>query len=237
METDYNILVRVVGENGQEVLRQEGWPWGAPTSDWPIREIRPDGRRLVIPPDTPPGLYGISIAFYDPDTLDRLPVTASDTGELIHEHERHVALIRVGAPPEVVESWSDPFEFADIIALNGAVLPTVSKPGDAIPLRLFWESRAATPVDYTVFVHVVDEEGNQVAGFDQQPRNGFAATHLWQPGQQIVDEFAIPLPTDLPGGIYEVRAGLYTQEDGRLPVSVNDQTSGDFAVLGQVELP
>ncbi|MDQ3248000.1 MAG: glycosyltransferase family 39 protein, partial [Chloroflexota bacterium] len=43
MTTNYNVLVRLVGQDGTELWREEGWPWGAPTTDWPLREVRPDG--------------------------------------------------------------------------------------------------------------------------------------------------------------------------------------------------
>ncbi len=237
MDTNYNILVRVVGENGQEVVRFDGWPWGAPTSEWPVREIRPDGHLIVVPPDTPPGLYRVTVAFYDPATLDRLPVTQSDTGELISADERDVALLRVGAAPEPVTEWDEPVNFGNTVGLSSATLPGTAKPGDTLPLRLYWESLASTPIDYTAFVHVIGPDGSQVAGYDQQPRNGFAATHLWQAGQCIVDELEIPLPADLASGTYEVRVGLYTLENGRLPVLEADEVVGDYTVLGEVEIP
>jgi hypothetical protein len=47
----------------------------------------------------------------------------------------------------------------------------------------------------------------------------------------------IPLPADLAGGTYEVRVGLYTLENGRLPVLAADEVVGDYTVLGEVEIP
>ncbi len=60
--------------------------------------------------------------------------------------------------------------------------------------------------------------GEPVAQQDWQPLNNFAPTHLWTAGLRVVDQYAIPLPADLPPGRYEVRTGLYTAA-GRLPVS------------------
>ena len=97
MDENYNVLVRLVAPDGSELWREEGWPWGAATADWPLREIRPDGHTIAIPPDAAPGLYKLVLSFYDPATLDALPVTAVGSDELLNESERDVALIQVGA--------------------------------------------------------------------------------------------------------------------------------------------
>ncbi len=49
MSINYNILVRLVGPDGTELWREEGWPWGAPTRDWPVREVRSDGHEIQVP--------------------------------------------------------------------------------------------------------------------------------------------------------------------------------------------
>lgn len=75
---NYNILVRLVAPNGQEVWRQEGFPWGAPTSDWEACTVRPDGYELAIPADAPPGTYSLTMEFYDPATFAPLLVTEAN---------------------------------------------------------------------------------------------------------------------------------------------------------------
>ena len=238
METDYNVLVELTGPDGETLWREEGWPWGAPTSDWPVREIRPDGHQIAIPEDAVPGLYRLSLAVYDPATLERLPVTAIDSDELISDSSRGVALIRVGDAPANKAPLDPAWRFDRFFALTGAAMPARAAAGDALPLSLLWESREATGVDYTVFVHVVDADGQQVAGLDRPPMNGFAATHMWRPGQRIEDEMAIPLPDDLAPGRYEVQVGLYTLDGGRLPVlrDGGDQVVGDSVVVGAIEV-
>ncbi|MCB0085067.1 MAG: hypothetical protein KDE47_29205, partial [Caldilineaceae bacterium] len=78
---DLNVLVRLVGADGSEIARAEGWPWGAPTSDWPVNEIRPDGHTLPIPEGTAPGLYRLEIGFYEPASQATLPAIQSSTDE------------------------------------------------------------------------------------------------------------------------------------------------------------
>ncbi|MCB9162788.1 MAG: hypothetical protein H6644_23535, partial [Caldilineaceae bacterium] len=210
METNYNVLARLLAQDGREVWRDEGWPWGAPTTDWPVREVRPDGHTITVPADLPPDIYQLELSIYDPATLDTLPVTDIATGAPISPGPRVVAMLQVGAPPDLPAPPDGAVEFDRYFALTGASLPETRAPGDVLPIDLRWESLAATATDYTLFVHVVDAAGNQVAGQDQPPRGGFAPTHAWRPGQVLGDHVDVALPAELPAGEYSVRLGLYT---------------------------
>lgn len=235
MQTNYNVLVRVVGPDGAELWREEGWPWGAATDDWVVGDVRPDGHKITIPANAAPGLYKVTVAFYDPQTLDNLPVTDPTSGASIDASTRDVALVRVGPAPAAAAPLGNPWQFADKFVLSGATLPPALTAGATLSLSLQWDGLAPSPVDYTTFVHVVGPDGAVVAQHDQPPLNGFAPTHLWTPGIRVVDDFAIPLPPDLAPGAYTVRTGMYTAA-GRLPVSRGGQPAGDYAEVGQFEV-
>ena len=111
-------------------------------------------------------------------------------------------------------------------------MPETVAPGADLGFSLLWESQVRTATDYTVFVHVVDANGVNVAQQDQQPLAGFAPTRLWEAGLRLRDDYRLSLPADLAAGEYTVRIGLYTLENGRLPVMQNEAVIGDFAVIG-----
>ncbi|MFQ5611706.1 MAG: ArnT family glycosyltransferase, partial [Anaerolineae bacterium] len=93
-------------------------------------------------------------------------------------------------------------------------------PGQSLPVTLFWQAQATPPVDYTVFVQVLDADGRRVAGWDSQPLHGYLPTSAWQPGQIIPDRMDVPLPEDLPPGVYTLITGMYDPETlERLPVA------------------
>jgi len=232
MQTNYNVLLRLVGQDGTEIWRDEGWPWGAPTRDWPLREIRPDGHTVTIPPETPAGLYRFETSFYDPATFDPLPVTRTDSAQLLPSTARAVALVQVGAMPDVTTPITSTWQVGDNFSLTVADLPPQLASGADLTFELLWESLASTATDYTVFVHVVNAEGVNVAQQDQPPLGGFAATRLWEPGLRLLDRYQLTLPPDLPAGTYTVRVGLYTVENGRLPVLHNEAVIGDFVTVG-----
>lgn len=236
MEVNYNILVRLIAADGSELWRAEGWPWGAPTTNWPVREIRPDGHTVVIPTDAQPGPYKLTVSIYDPATFEPLLVTAVKSDQVLDPGERAVALLWVGVSPTAQQVFDPPWQFDQTFTLAGATLPTQVAAGGDLGLALQWNALAQTSTDYTVFVHVVDPIGTVVAQQDRPPLNGFAPTHLWTLGLSLVDEYAIPLPSDLPAGEYEVRAGLYTLDGGRLPVSRNGAPVGDYAVVGSLDI-
>ncbi|HQY92048.1 glycosyltransferase family 39 protein [Caldilinea sp.] len=235
MQTNYNVLVRLLAPDGSELWREEGWPWGAPTTNWPVREVRPDGHTLVLPADAAPGLYQLVLSFYDPATFDPLPAVEVRGGAALPAGEQKVALVQVGAVLTATETVDPPWLFGEMAQLSGVALPAVATPGDTLTVGVQWDSLKTTPGAYTTFVHVVNPAGELVAQQDQLPLGGFAPTHTWQPGQHIVDTVTLTLPPDLPPGQYAVRVGLY-QGDVRLSVSRGGAAAGDFAVAGGFEL-
>ena len=87
----YNALLRLVAPDGVEVWRDEGWPAGGPTTDWPVGDVVDDAHELVIPADAAPGRYRLMLSFYDPRNDELLPVAG---GRVSHE----VATLEVGMP-------------------------------------------------------------------------------------------------------------------------------------------
>ncbi len=80
---------------------------------------------------------------------------------------------------------------------------------NSLTLKLYWQSEAPLPLDYTTFVHLRDAAGNVIAQKDQPPLGGAYPTSLWEPGEIIADEITVPLPADLPPGDFALVVGLY----------------------------
>lgn len=233
MPTNYNVLLRLVAADGSELWRDEGWPWGAPTSDWPAREVRPDGHTVVVPPDAAPGLYRYLVSFYDPATLELLPLTEVESGAPLPQSEQAIALLQVGTPRSAIPLDT---EFGGLLSLDDASINGRPRAGESANLRLVWGSVARTGTAYTVFAHVFGPDGARVAQMDRPPLDGFAATNLLLPGQQVEERLSIPLPDGLSAGAYSVRVGLYSGET-RLPVSVDGAPAGDSVVAATFTLP
>lgn len=115
--------------------------------------------------------------------------------------------------------------------------PTVVAPGDTVRVTLHWRATGRFDRGYTVFVHLLDEQGKLVAQRDSPPRGGRAPTTLWLPGDAYSDEYDLALPTSLPPGEYKLTVGMYNPSDGkRLPVTGADGGGDAVAMLGTVQV-
>ena len=101
----------------------------------------------------------------------------------------------------------------------GYDLPPTDVPvGGTLHLLLYWQALAPMDVSYTVFVHLLDSEGQIRGQQDNVPLGGSYPTTRWLPGEVLVDEYTIPIAADAPPGEYTVAVGMYTLPDGqRLP--------------------
>ncbi|MBN1286202.1 MAG: glycosyltransferase family 39 protein [Anaerolineae bacterium] len=107
-------------------------------------------------------------------------------------------------------------------------------PGAALTLLLYWEPRAAAPVDYTAFAHLIGP-ANPATGTplwaqdDHPPQHGRAATSTWVPGVLLRDVFTIDL-TGVPPGDYAVQVGLYDPASKeRVALTAGDAPAPDNA--------
>ena len=110
------------------------------------------------------------------------------------------------------------------------------QPGDIVPLTLFWRGTETLGMDYDVFVHLVNGDGELGAQSDSAPVGGSRPTSSWPAGEVIVDRRGMLLPDSLPAGEYELRVGMYSAAAGeRLPVrDAGGQLLGDGVSLGVI---
>jgi hypothetical protein len=97
-------------------------------------------------------------------------------------------------------------QFEHGVELAGANVPAIAAPGSVLHFDLWWRFSAGRNDQEVRFIHVQDANGKLVAQTDQtlgsQPADG-----TWS------ETISLPLPADLPPGIYTVRGGWYTYPD------------------------
>lgn len=116
--------------------------------------------------------------------------------------------------------------FGGAIKLEGVEVVDF-KAGWETKVRLRWRCLAPPEKDYQVFVHLLDGAGRFYGQHDGSPNGGLSPTSGWQAGDLIQDEHIIRIPADAAGMELELRAGLYSLEDGRRLTS----SAGDNLVL------
>jgi hypothetical protein len=128
-------------------------------------------------------------------------------------------LISDSAEPVAVTHGTN-FTLGNEIQLLGYSLSETAPypPGSIANLTLYWQALAKPPVDYTVFIHLLDEESQVVASWDAPPVSGDYPTHLWSIEEIVEDTHHLNLPGELPSGDYQLLVGLYQLETlQRLP--------------------
>jgi hypothetical protein len=183
--------------------------------------------------------WGLQREYYDLPFQQQLLAQTDYAGET-----QGIFILRAKANPRPIAiNPAHPVEavFGDAtlgaqVRLTGyTVEPEIPAPGQAVRLTLYWQALTPLPHDYTVFVHLREPEGGNVAQADHRPLGNVYPTTLWPVGETIretsdgLGNNTLFLPPDLSLGNYELWIGLYLLETGeRLPVQ-ND-TSGENAV-------
>ncbi len=155
--------------------------------------------------------------------------------------------VRIGrlrlAPDPVAVDCARGSEAGDLLGsafrLNQVDLPRrAGRPGETLPLRLTWEALAPPAADVTVFLQLLDENGEIAAQFDAPPGGDLLPTSLWAAGDVVVDERQIVLPADRPAGRYRLIAGLYRADGSRLPAvdRAGRPHPDDAILLAEIEL-
>ena len=110
------------------------------------------------------------------------------------------------------------------------------KPGQIIRLTLRWKTSEEIEMGYKVFVHLLDGRGMMVAQRDSEPVGGSRPTSGWGIGEEILDNYGIMLPKELPSGEYQLVVGMYERTSGeRLPIYGMDgeRLPGDRVLLDE----
>ncbi len=106
--------------------------------------------------------------------------------------------------PRLLVAKEAAVSFADTIILRGWSL---DQSANALAVTLAWQGQSPMALDYTAYVHLLNETGELVAQLDRPPA-GYP-TSDWRVGEIIQDSYRVPLPPDLPPGSYTLQTGFY----------------------------
>jgi len=112
------------------------------------------------------------------------------------------------------------------------------QPGDSVQLALYWQALANMETSYTVFTHLIDQDGRIMGQKDNRPVSGLYPTTKWTPGEEIVDRYEITTGLEIPLDEYSIEIGLYELDSGeRLPVlDVMGLPKDSRIILGKVRV-
>ncbi len=210
---DYSLYLHLFGRDMQQLGALDTYP---ARGNWPARAM-PVGRvvadRYVIPlqadhPRAPTALK-LQVGWWNYATGEYLQAVDADGQPLPS------VLLAVGklvdplaAPPHADHAVQA--AFGGFAQLRGWSLSAEAlAPEDVFRVALVWQATGTPAQDWTVFVHLLDAQGQAVAFGDAPPLGGQYPTTLWDAGEWVEDVHTVRLPADLLTGEYTLCVGWY----------------------------
>ncbi len=224
---DYNIAVQLLDEAG-EVFWQENVPplFGEyPTSRWGVGQIVQTSHDLTMP--SAAGEVGLLVGLSH-GSDDMLPVMC-----------HWLAPLSQWCPLPPIQVRSTPMSGGPALNFdNRILLPRYNldrrqlRPGETLELYLTWQCLEKMDEDYTVFVHILDQEQRVWGQEDIGPVHGTYPTSQWKEGEIIEDIHSVQLSYEAPPGEYQIEIGLYLLSTmARLPVLDEEMKPVDDKVI------
>ncbi|MEO0561095.1 MAG: hypothetical protein AAF125_03205 [Chloroflexota bacterium] len=151
-------------------------------------------------------VYRLVAGLYDPST-DR-PIPAFPPG-FDEERLPVVGDVAVHGDPNFVIDEAYRFDGAIMIAA-----PTVESVDDSTEVCLQWRLTAPVDTPYSVFVHLVDNDGELVAQADHAPKDGVYPFNRWVAGEIVT--YCVTADTPVPND-GTIRIGLFDPVTGERP--------------------
>lgn len=119
-------------------------------------------------------------------------------------------LVDVIGPAEMLTQPPRQGDVASALQIAGwDVQPARIAAGEPVTVTLTWKPQADLAHDYTTFVHLFDADGNLIMQSDHVPGGVYYPSSLWRVDELVRDRHRLELPTELPDGAVDVRAGAY----------------------------
>jgi 4-amino-4-deoxy-L-arabinose transferase-like glycosyltransferase len=166
----------------------------APGAAWRAGEVICRRLHVRVPTTTPPGDYLLRLT--TPEYIQPFARVSVQPSTRIFEL------------PEISQPITATLGGA--VRLHGA---DVTRAGDALTVRLIWQSLTPLTTSEKIFVHLVGPDGALLTQSDALPAGGYGVEQ-WVEGEVVIDEHALALPPDLPPGDYRLRVGMYDPATG-----------------------
>lgn len=213
--------------------RLEQWPFGFPQADYLVVHLTDlrwgvNSRLFYNSLETAVGQLGYEAIYFADDVavlrrglppqettgafLQRVIELEEAGGKFVPTSPQTLAWLSqqwaTSTLPAEATSWPVPFE-------QGLhLLGYRYHPGSATCLTLYWQTSQPLPVDYTVFVHLVDPTGYVHSQRDGPTVLGYWPSSAWPSQTVIGDLHCLTLPPWLPPGTYQLSIGVYDAQSG-----------------------
>jgi hypothetical protein len=217
--TNYFLVAKLYDHDGALLVRKEGYTGSGlyPSLQWQAGQLFRDEIELNLPAGLAldgPELLRVQFDLYNRSTGETVSHSAADgsAGAPLFD-----ALLYLPSQPASAVNPQPLGRLGDFAALEGASIKESTRTQQTLELR--WLAQKSAPVDYTLFVHVVDDSGALVAQADAPPRAGRFPTTRWQADVRFAEVIRITPASALPKGRYRVLLGFYEPVTGMRVIS------------------
>jgi hypothetical protein len=208
MDENYALVLRLEDVATNQVLAavEQSHPSDIPTSGWATGLYLRNAIQMAIPVDTPPIQYAVRAGFRDHATGEML---ATEQGTTVELGRLWVLPVHKPAPPAGPRATFD-----QTIELLGAEMKNAQ-------LTLYWRADAPVASDYSIFVHLLDEQGQLLGQLDGTPYANRYPLWAWQPGQIIQDQRDLAAAQVDLAQLHSVAVGIYDPATGQRLAAVD----------------
>ena len=191
--------------------------------------------QVPVPAEAPRGLYTLQLGMFDASTQERVAIGAAG-GAVDFLAAEGLRVTPTTSPPTPEHPLEPPARFAGGLELLGYDLSAEARAGTNLTLRLLWRTTQPLAANYSLFVHLRDQEGRLVDQRDGFPAGGLYPTSAWRPGEVVEDLRQLGLATAAPGQRLSVALGWYGLDTGQR-LALDGAPQGEEAVtLGPVSV-
>jgi uncharacterized membrane protein len=217
---DYMVGLRLVSSSGYIWAQSDVSPGSGleQFSQWAAGTPRLDHYALLVPAGTPPGDYRVTLRVYRSQDVAVLPVAfeGGSGGEVVLGTV-HVVRPQVPPPAQALTfDWPLQVDFGDRLRLLGINVPETSAllPGEAVQIDLLWQALADPGEDFLPRLQLVDSGDQVVAEVTEKPVANSYPTAWWRSGEVVRDPHSLPIPAQVPAGLYRLTLGLIRAANG-----------------------
>jgi len=207
------------------------WRWLHPHTIWKPGETYPEEFMLQVPADLPPGAYrlvaGVDYVWGRLNAQSIYNDPVDDMATIAW-----VKVPQVESKPLPANANVHNVQLDGKFSLERSIITELDD--SRVQVDLFWRNLEQRPdIDATIFVHLTDAEGNNVAQQDSRPWNGQYPTFIWDEDEIVKTTHVIEVDIEQVERIY---VGMYTFPSlDRLTATQDGQPTSDNRVfLGEI---
>jgi hypothetical protein len=237
--SDYGVLIKLAQSGGAVAWEaEERMLFGEyPASQWLPGEVLADTHTVIVP-DATDGPLQLLVGLRDQQSLEPIPVKGGWLAQPAQAVQLNSLAVSAARSPHAEEDFL-PANFENKLLLLDYEIHNVQvRKGGDLRLSLVWQALDQIDEDYTVFIHLLDDDDHIVGQEDIQPVYGTYPTTKWKPGEVINDPHTVWTQIKAPLGLYRIEVGLYLLRNmERLQlIDASGRPMGDRLIIDLMEI-